>query len=157
MKKEILIVTVLITNLAFASSLPIDVRDIREPRELEANKNTTNTLTHAATSHLYNRGLEKEIANKKVLTSLVGDKNTNDLMAKNVLNHLNELKKEDIVAHVSDCALYSRNFDLSAYDDIIGLVQKRNGLMLDDLTLAKVEKISLENKHIKLLQSVSIA
>lgn len=157
MKKEILIVTVLITNMAFASSLPIDVRDIREPREIEINKNTTNTLTHAATAHLYNRGLDKEIANKKVLKSLVGDKNTNDLMARNVLNHLNGLKKEDIVTYVSDCALYSRNFDLSSYDDIIGLVQKTNGFMLDELTLTKIDKISLENKQFKSLQSLSIA
>lgn len=155
MKKQILIVTVLITNIAFASALPVEVRDIRETREIDVNRNTVNTLTKDAASHLYNRGLDKNIASKKVLTSLVGDETTNNLMAKNVLNHLNELKSEDMISYVSNCALYNTKVDLSAYDDLIGLVQKTNGFKLDELILAKVEKISLENKTIKFLQSFS--
>ncbi|WP_345993485.1 hypothetical protein [Sulfurimonas sp. HSL-1716] len=145
MKREILIVTVLMTNIAFASVLPAGVRTIRE---IDTNKNTINTLSSAASMRLYKRGLEKETANQKVLRSLNGDEHTNSLMAQNIMDHFKEIKNEDIVRYISDCALFEKKVNLSSYDDIIALLQKTNRFKLDEDSLKKIQKISLENQKI---------
>lgn len=152
MKREILIVTVLMTNIAFASTLPVEVREVRE---IDANKNKINTLADAAGTHLHKRGLDKDIANQKVLKSLRGNEYANSLMAQKIIENFNEIKYENIIAYVSNCALFEKSVDLSSYDDIIALVQKRNRSKLNKVDLKKVEKISLENKSIKLLHELS--
>lgn len=122
MKREILIFTVLITNIAFASTLP---REVREVREIDANKNNICTLVNASSMDLHKRGLDENIAKQKVLKALGGDKHINSIMAQNIVNNLNKITNTDIVEHISTKALYGMAVDLSSYDEIIGIVQKR--------------------------------
>lgn len=154
MKREVLLFTVLITNIAFGSVLPIEVREISE-----INKNKFNTLTSAVSKHLYERGLDENIAQEKVLKSLIGDEYTNNLMSHNIIENLHEIQREDIISFVSDSALYGHSVDLSSYENIISLVQKSNKLSLNRVSLEKIKNISLENKKIqsfyKLLQNIS--
>jgi hypothetical protein len=147
MKKEILIFTVLITNIAFSSTLPFEIREVRE---ITTNKKKSSTLTDLAITHLYERGLDENAAKQKVLKSLKNDVYLNDLMAQNIIENLKGIKQQDIVSHVSEFALFEKNIDLSLYDNIVAIAQKSNKLALDKLTLEKISKISLENKNIKL-------
>lgn len=151
MKKEILILTVLISNIAFASALPLEVR---EAIEITTKKNRVVSLYSTASDHLYKRGLDKNVAKQKVLDSLKGDEYINDLMAQNIIENFNDIKFEDIISYIGDSALHGKSVDLSSYANIINLFQKNNGLALDTLILEKIEKISLENKSIKLLYRV---
>jgi hypothetical protein len=153
MKIKILIVTVFITNIAFASSLPIDTREIRDTKKVKINQNITETLTNTVSEHLYNKGLDKNVASERVSKSLVGDEVTIDLMAMNLLNHFPQLKQKDIIAHISQCALFNKSVDLSAHDHILSLLQQSYGLIMDKQTLSKVKKVSLENRHIQSIQS----
>ncbi|MBU0631368.1 hypothetical protein KKA17_01865 [bacterium] len=146
MKRQILIITVLLTNIALGAALPINNR---VEREIDTNKKNTNTLAGAASRYLFNKGLDKSVADKKVLNSLGGNEYKNSLMAKNLIDSFSGIKHEDIVAYIGECALYGRCADLSSYDEIIGLIQQKSRLALDKTALKKIEKISLENSKIK--------
>ena len=148
MNKRILISTVFISNIIFASVLPTQINQIN------LNKYRFNTLSNAVSLHLYNRGLDKGVAIKKVSNSLIGQDFENEFMIQNILSNLDEIKYENIVDYLADSALQSREVDLSSYESLIAMVQKIVKSSLDENTLKKVEKISLENKNIKLFQSV---
>ena len=148
MNKRILISTVFISNIIFASVLPSNINQIN------LNKNRQKSFSGVVSLHLYNRGLDKDMAIEKVSNSLKGEDFENDLMIQNILSTLDGIKYENIVAHIAGSALRSKEVDLSSYDTIIGMVQKISKFSLDKLTLERVEKLSLENKKIKQLHSV---
>ena len=147
MNKRILISTVFISNIIFASVLPSQINQI------SFNKNRVGTFSSLISLHLYKRGLDKEIAQKKVSNFLIGEDFENDLMIHNILSNLDMLDYNSVVEYIASSALYSKEVDLSSYDTIIGMVQKIKNTNLDELTLEKIEKVSLENKKIKQLHA----
>jgi len=147
MNKRILISTVFISNIIFASVLPSQINQI------SLNENRVGTFSSFISLHLYKRGLDKEIAQKKVSNFLIGEDFENDLMIHNILSNLDMLDYDSVVEYIASSALYSKEVDLSSYDTIIGMVQIINN-NLDKLTLQKIEKVSLENRKIKQLHAV---
>jgi uncharacterized membrane protein len=148
MKRQILMFTVLISNIAFSAVLPADIREVSEIREVNTNKSRV-SINSAATAHLHDKGLDKEIAKQRVLKHLKHDEYANNLMAENIIKNLTGLRHKDVVSYIGNCALFQKNIDLSSYNNIVRLVHKSNKFSLDKMTLAKIEKISLENKNIK--------
>jgi len=147
MNKRILISTVFISNIIFASVLPSQINQI------SFNKNRVGTFSSLISLHLYKRGLDKEVAQKKVSNFLIGEDFENDLMIHNILSNLDVLEYDSVVEYIASSVLYSKEVDLSSYDTIIGMVQKTAGISLDKLTLQKIEKVSLQNKKIKQLHA----
>ena len=147
MNKRILISTVFISNIIFASVLPSQINQI------SLNENRVGTFSSLISLHLYKRGLDKEIAQKKVSNFLIGEDFENDLMIHNILSNLDMLDYDSVVEYIASSALYSKEVDLSSYDTIIGMVQIINN-NLDKLTLQTIEKVSLENRKIKQLHAV---
>jgi len=152
MKIKMLLVTVFISNIAFASSLPIDTREIKNSKEITINNNTK-TLATTVSTHLYNKGLDQDVANERVSKVLVGDRVTIDLMVMNLLCRFPQLQHEEVVAYISKCALFNKSVDLSAYNDILTLVQQSSSLTPNKDILAKVKQVSSENKYMQLMHS----
>lgn len=148
MKNRILITTVFLSNIIFASVLPSHIN------ETNFNKNRVSTFSSAVTLYLFKRGIDKDVAQKKVSDFLVGQDFENDLMIHNILSNFNTLEYDNIVDYIANCALYSKTVDLSSYDFVIGMIQTVNTVTFDELTLQKIEKITLENRKIKQLHSV---
>jgi hypothetical protein len=149
MNKKIIIISVLLTNMVFASVAPVSIA------LKNSNTNRVNTLSNMVSASLHRRGLEKNVAQKKVSQSLQGDAYTNDLMAQNILENMREIKQEDIISYISNSALYGKSVDLSSYETILSLVHKSSKLALDKTDLEKIHKVSLENKNIKALSQIS--
>lgn len=149
MNKKIIIITVLLTNIVFASVLPVNV-PLRN-----SDTNRVNTLSNMVSTNLHRRGLDKSVAEKKVSKSLQGEAYTNDLMAQNILENMSDIKQEDIIAYLSNCALYGKSVDLSSYESIVSLVQQSNKLALEKADMQIIQKISLENKYIKSFNKTS--
>ncbi|ABB45060.1 hypothetical protein Suden_1786 [Sulfurimonas denitrificans DSM 1251] len=145
MNKRILIITVFLSNVVFATLTPLP------PTQSSLKNSTINSLSNMATLNLYNRGLDKAVAKKKISDSLRGDENSNDLMMQNILNQLDVLSREDLVKFVSDAALHSRDVDLSSYGTLLCMVQKNSKTTLDKTVLEKLQKIALENQNIRSL------
>lgn len=145
MNKRILIITVFLSNIAFATVIPASL-----PHNYVKN-NTINSLSNMATLNLYKRGLDKEVAQKKVAESLSGDENSNDLMMQNIISQLDALSREDVINFVSNAALHGRNIDLGSYDTLLCMIQNNGKLSLEKTVLEKLQKIAQENQNIKAL------
>ncbi|MDD2905536.1 MAG: hypothetical protein WBK95_08310 [Sulfurimonas sp.] len=143
MSKKILIITVFLSNIVFAAAVPV-----RASHNFVKN-NTVQSLSSMATLNLHKRGLDKDLAQKKVADSLGENAAINNLMAQNITAGLETITHEDIVSYVSDAALYAKSVDLSSYGTLLSLVQKSTTLALEGATLQKIEKIALENQIIK--------
>ena len=148
MNKKILISTVFITNIIFASVLPSHINQIN------LNKNRLGSFSSAVSLHLYKRGLDEKVAIKKVSESLIGEDFENELMIQNILTHLDGLEYDSIIAYIADSVLHSKEIDLSSYGTIVGMIQKISKSRLDKEVLQKIEKLSLENVKIKQLHRV---
>ncbi len=148
MNKRILISTVFISNIIFASVLPSQIT------QTNLNKNRVGIFSSLASLYLYKRGLDKDIATKKVSSSLKGGDFENDFMIQNILSSFNTLERDNIVEYIATSALYSKEVDLCSYDTIIGMIQQTAGISLDKVTLQKIEKVSLQNTKIRQLYSV---
>lgn len=144
MKNKILISTVFISNIIFASVLPL------ESNKINFNKNF-NTFSSTVSLHLYKRGLEKKVAQEKVSQFLMGGDFENDLMVQNILNNFERVNYEGIVSYIAQATLHSKKVDLSSYESIIGVLQKIDYTLVDKQTLAKIEKVSLVNEKIRVL------
>jgi len=145
MNKRILIITVFLSNIVFASvvSVPLSQNSLKN--------STINSLSNMATLNLYKRGLDKEVAQKKISDSLSGDENSNDLMMQNIISQLDALSREDVINFVSNAALHGRNIDLGSYDTLLCMIQNNGKLSLEKTVLEKLQKIAQENQNIKAL------
>lgn len=145
MNKRILIITVFLSNIVFATTIPT-------PISHSCVKNTTvNSFSNMATQNLYNRGLEKKVAQKKISDSLKGDEASNDLMMQNIINQLSLLKREDIITFVSNAALHNRDIDFSSYETLLQMIQENGKIPLEKTVLEKLQKITQQNQNIKSL------
>jgi len=150
MKKKILASTVLISSIAFSAVLHADIRETSEVREAKANTNTTKAnVCGVVSTHLSNRGLDKKVAQQRVLKYWKHDEYTNSLMVENIMKKFNELSYQDIISYISNSVLFQKNVDLSSYSHIMELMHKSNRLTLDKLALAKIKRVSIENKNIR--------
>ena len=148
MNKRILISTVFISNIIFASVLPSHINQIN------LNTNRLGTFSTAVSLHLYKRGLDEKVAIKKVSESLLGEDFENELMIQNILTQLDTVEYESIINYIADSVLHSREVDLSSYGTIVGMVQKISKIRLDKVNLQKIERISSQNVKIKQLHRV---
>ena len=149
MKRQILASTVLISTIAFSVVLHADIRDINEVRKSRTDTTRVN-VSHAVSTHLCDKGLDKKIAEQRVGKYLKYDEHANSLMVENIEKNFNELSHKDIISYVSNSVLFQKNVDLSSYSHIVELVHKSNKMTLDKLALVKVERVSNENKNIRL-------
>lgn len=146
MRREILIFAILLSNVAFGSTLPVEIREVRE---IDTNRCKVNSLASAVSEHLFDRGLDKDVAHQKVSKALAGSDSINALMAQNIINSFDSIQYKDVVSYIGESALFGKKVNLSSYKDIVALLQKSNKVVLNRATLLKVEKLSLESKNAK--------
>lgn len=143
MKNRILVSTVFISSILFASVVPYN-------SNLLSSKKNIKSFSGAISLHLYKRGLEKDVAVKRVSQFLIGEDFENDLMVQNLLNSFEMLNYDDLINYIAESALHSKSVDLSSYEHIIGVLQSLNSVNLNNETLKLIEKVSSENKIIRL-------
>jgi len=142
MNNKFLIITVFISNIAFAAVVPkINLQET-------VNLKNTNKLTTKISKQLFNRGLERKVIQKKLEASLIHNENITELMAQNILKNIQSLQEKDIVDFMAQAILKGKRVDLSSYATLISLVQKHSITTFDDSMLLHVEKVSNENNKL---------
>jgi len=146
MKKQLVIFTVLISNIVFTAVLSADVREDNKVQEVQTQIAEVN-VCNAVSRQLIDKGLDKEIAKQKVLKYLKHNEYANSLMIKNIVTQFDELSYANVISYISNSLLFQKSVDLSSYSNLIALIQRTNMLSHDSFTLKKIEKISIENKN----------
>lgn len=142
MNNKILILTVLLTNIAFGGV--VVVKPIRTNPKIKINP----TFTNNAINKLYDKGLQRDVAIKKINSSLLHDATQTEFMARNLLQKFPTLTKEHITNHISNAALFNKNVDFSSYENLLALVQKNASFYLDKKSLTLLQNVANENKSL---------
>jgi len=147
LKKQIVIFTVLISNIVFSVALSADVKEENRTKEVSTQCSQYN-VSNEVNKYLSNKGLDPQVVQQRFHKYLKHNVYANSLMINNILTQLNELSYEDVIAHISNTVLFQKSVDLSSYNDLIALVQRKNFIIHNSLLLKKVEKIARENQNI---------
>lgn len=149
MNNKILFITVFISNIAFGAVLSL-------PNTIKlTNTKNTNRVVQKSAQKLYNKGLERNIATSKIEASLQNSPHITQMMAQNILASLAGLKEDDIASFIAHASLHKQTVDLSAYEDIIALVQQHSPILLDKELAQKIEKVSNENERLKIIGNLA--
>jgi hypothetical protein len=146
MSNKIFIITVFISNIAFGAILPIATI------QKTITTKDTNRILKRVSNNLSSRGIERQIADKKVNDILSDNAFTTDMMAKNIIKNIVNVKENDIIAFLSQAALQGKKVDLSSYSTLIALVQQSSKTLVDADLVKKIEKLSNENERLKTQQ-----
>ena len=124
-KTHIFVITIFLSNIAFTTVLHADAiesfHDITVTQE--QNKATKNTLHHAATIHLLDKGLDADVAQKRVNSVLAHSELEAELLAQKIVQS-EKISYNDIVEYVAKAALYKRKVDLDKIQEITALKQR---------------------------------
>ncbi len=148
MNTKILIIILLVSDIAFASSVQIELLKPRKAEVENIQREDISTLADAISEHLFANGLDKDVAQKKVSHTLTGDTQLHALMLNNVLNSFNTVSHENVISYIAKNALIEREVDLSKYDHLLALLQATHCVALDDNSLEKIKSITLENQRL---------
>ncbi len=124
-KRQIFVITVFLSNIAFTAILPADTiesfRDITIAQEHD--KTVKETLHNAATAHLVEKGLDIDVAYKRVANTLVhSELEAHNLTQKIV--HDRQIGYDNLVRYVARAALYKKRVDLSDPAEISAMLQR---------------------------------
>lgn len=111
-------------------------------------KNISHSVSSSISSLLFNRGLDKEIADKlsenfvseedeALLAMLIHDLDTHDIVS-----------KQDILEYLSIAALHKQKIDFHSYDHLVSMVSKIKEISLDTNTLKQLSQISKMHKQL---------
>ena len=128
-KKQIFVITVFLSNIAFSATLSTETTEFFRhiTITLEQNEETKNSLHEAATLHLIDKGLDPDVAKERVEIHLSHSKQEAQFLAKFLTEHA-KISYNDIVAYVANAALYKQQVDLSRKDEQSALLQRSKTL-----------------------------
>jgi len=146
MKRQLVIFTVLVSNIVFSTVLSADIREENSVKEVQTHT-TKVDVCNAVSTQLIGKGLDNVIAKQRVLKYLKHNEYANSLMIKNIVTQFDELSYANVISYLSHSVLFHKNVDLSSYSDLIALIQRNNILPHDKSILEKIKKISIENRN----------
>ncbi len=138
MKKELLLFTVILSNITFASMPLVEVPELKA---LSQAKNQLNTLENSAKQYLLNKGMDRDIAQIKVQNTLAGNEHSNMLISQKLVENFETITHQTIASYFGSKALLDKRVNLNEYDELIGFVQRSGQLNIDATTREKIENI----------------
>ncbi len=128
-KREFFVITIFLSNIAFATVLPVDhtetLRDTVATQE--QNEETKSTLHNAAVTHLVNKGLDTDVAQNRVAASLSHSETEAQLLSQQIVQN-EKISYNNIIEYVAKAALHRRKVDLGKSQEITALKQRSHTL-----------------------------
>ena len=143
-KENILRITLFVSVLAL------------NPAVAERLKLTTNIQTQQETrvttsiaKILHKRGLDEDAA-KALSQNLVSeDEELFARMLENLLNGCKNISKDEVLAYLSNEALFRKNVDLKNYDHLVALASSVKQIALDETILQQLQQVVKQNRELK--------
>ena len=124
-KRQILVITVFLSNIALITSLSADTVEFFRDDYIIQEQSTkiTNKLHDAATTFLIDKGLNANVAQERIMKSLLHSKTEAHALAQKIMEQKG-ISYEEIVRYVASEALYNKRVDLSSKTEIVALLQR---------------------------------
>ena len=153
MKINILIITVLISNIAFANVAPIE--DFNNKLLKENNFIQYKEIRNDIFKEMSSKGLEKDFINKQINKYILQNDVILSLMIDNILHEFDYIKYEDVLSFYSKSILNNKEIKLNEYSTLISLLQYKSIFNIDQEIKNKLFKIAdLNNELLTLNEEI---
>jgi len=135
-----LFVSVLVLNPAVAEILK-STNAIQTQQETRVSTNIANIL--------YKRGLDEDAAKELSQNFMAEDEELFASMLENLLSGCKGMAKDDVLAYLSNEALFRKRVDLQSYDQLVAMARGVQQKVLDKTTLQQLQNIAKQNRQLK--------
>lgn len=144
MKKKIVLIgtVLLIGNLAFAVELN-RVALIHEHKTVLFDHSVATVI-----EALHAKGLEKEMAQRKVEALFGADMVTSSRRIDTLAAAFPELEMQKMTGYFAECALHEKKVDLGSYDALVRMMQGIGKKVLDEKEYSRLRRVAKANSQI---------
>ena len=142
-KKNILRITLFVSVLAFNPA----VAETLNPHTDIQTQQETRVFTSIA-NILHKRGLDVDAAEALSQNLMADDEVLFTHMMKNLLNACNVITEDELLAYLSNEALFRHRVKLESYDQLVGMVSKIQNKSLDTVTLKNLQTVAKQNTQL---------
>jgi len=136
-----LFVSVLVFNPAVAETLKPTTNNIKTKQETRVSTSISNIL--------HKRGLDEDAAEELSQNLMPEDEELFTQMLENLLNGCKGMNKDEVLAYLSNEALFRKSVDLESYDTLVSIVSKIKQKSLDAMTLKELQSVAKQNRQLK--------
>ena len=111
-------------------------------------KNINHSTSSSISSLLFNRGLDKEVADELSENFISEEDEALLAMLIHDLDTHNIVSKQDVLEYLSIAALHKQKIDFHSYDHLVSMVSKIKEISLDTNTLKQLSQISKMHKQL---------
>ena len=111
-------------------------------------KNINHSVSSSISSLLFNRGLDKEVADELSENFVSEEDEALLAMLIHDLDTHNIVSKQDVLEYLSNAALHKQKIDFHSYDHLVSMVSKIKEISLDTNTLKQLSQISKMHKQL---------
>ncbi len=142
-KQNLLTITLIVTGLALN---PVMAES--ELHTVSKNIKIKHSVKTNISNLLHNRGLDEDVADV-LAENLVSEED--EMLLAMLIENLevgNIVSKNDVLAYLSNAALYKQKLDFRNYDTLVGMVSKIKQKSLDTYTLKQLSHLATINKQL---------
>lgn len=111
-------------------------------------QNINHSVSSSISSLLFNRGLDKEVADELSENFVSEEDEALLAMLIHDLDTHNIVSKQDVLEYLSMAALHKQKIDFHSYDHLVSMVSKIKEISLDTNTLKQLSQISKMHKQL---------
>ena len=97
---------------------------------------------------LHKRGLDEDAAQKISQEFVTDDEELFAAMIENLLNGCKGMSKDELLAYLSNEALFRKSVNLGEYDQLVAMVSHMHQKALDDETLQALQNVARQNRQL---------
>ena len=142
-KENILRITLFVSVLAFN---PVVAETFESKINIQSQQN--NSVSATIANILHKRGLDEDAAKEISQKFVTEDEELFARMMENLLHGCKSISKDELLAYLSNEALYRKTVSLESYDHLVAMVSKIKQKSLDALTFKELQIIAKQNQQL---------
>ncbi len=142
-KENILRITLFVSVLAFN---PVVAETFESKINIQSQQN--NSVSASIANILYKRGLDEDAAKEISQKFVTEDEELFARMIENLLHGYDQISRDELLAYLSNEALFRKSVSLECYDDLVGMVREIKQTVLNENTLKRLHIIAKQNQQL---------
>jgi hypothetical protein len=142
-KDNILRITLFVSVLAFN---PVVAETLKPITNIQSQQETR--VSTSIANILHKRGLDEDAAEEISQNFVAEDEELFTRMMENLLHGCKSISKDELLAYLSNEALYRKTVSLESYDHLVAMVSKIKQKSLDALTFKELQIIAKQNQQL---------
>jgi len=142
-KENILRITLFVSVLAFN---PVIAETFKSTINMQTQQETR--VSTSIANILHKRGLDEDAAVELSQNFMAEDEELFARMLENLLSGCKSISESEVLAYLSNEALFRKSVDLESYDTLVSMASKIKQKALDEVTLKELQSVAKQNRQL---------